>query len=95
MRKFCLTAIIFLSSNILQAQDKIFTAHLTVKGITTTTSFDKDGKISGKTETEHAYSTDQTVSFYPGIYSPTKNRLQGKRIINNNSIHLQIPSSHT
>lgn len=58
MRKFCLPAIIFLSSNILQAQDKIFTAHLTVKGITTATSFDQDGKISGKTETENAYLTE-------------------------------------
>ena len=97
MRKFCLTAIIFLSSNILQAHDKIFTAHLQVKVITTSTTFYQDGKISGKTETENAYSTDQTLSFYPGIYSPPNSRLQGKKIINWKSIHIQIPSpsSHT
>ena len=95
MRKFCLTAIIFLSSNILQAHDKIFTAHLPVKGITTTTTFYQDGKISGKTEIENAYSTDQSLSFYPGIYSPPKSRLQGKIIINCKSLHIQIPYSQT
>lgn len=94
MRKLCLTATIFLSFNILQAQDKIFTEHLTVKGITTTTTFYQDDKISVNTEKENAYSTDQTLSFYPGIYCPTI-RLRSKKIVRINSIHIQILSSHT
>jgi hypothetical protein len=95
MRKLCLTATIFLSSNILQAQSKIFTAHLPVNGITTTTTFYQDDKISVNTEKENAYSTDQTLSFYPGIYSPIRGRLRGKKIISINSIHIQVLSSHT
>jgi hypothetical protein len=58
------------------AQNKTFAAHLTVKAVTTSASFDDNGTVTTKSETESKYSVDQELTYFPGINAPTKARLE-------------------